>query len=720
MNTSSYTAASTLPAKLFCDNTIIDAIRSHKIFPVHVQVNLTNACPLNCSFCSCAKRDKTLEMSIDDAKMMAEKFISLGTKAFTNSIRGNETILLEKDGYISIKTIEDVVDNFNNFKGFKSWSCENEKIILDDIVNVFKHKTDVLYNIVLESGKSLYVTGNHSLYFYENKKIICKKVEEINIGEQIITCSVKPEIKNRSFIETLTFNNFTRRGTENPGRVEITKDLCRLLGYFVAEGSFIKEYTTVFTFGKYCGQEKKYIDDAMAILFQMGFSNNTTINKTEISKTTIFVHSMWFTQTLQSLGIGKKSRLKRVPDIIFNVDQDLKIEFLKGLFAGDGTFRNTISKKSFKRNVLNLKTSSNIMCKTLGFLFDALEIFYTINYGINKKRAIEGRALKESDYYTVNISRKNDLLLLSDIIKHMGKELNYTVSKYSCYTPNIKKVVISDNISAYKIKKIKKIACDEYVYDIEIKNSHKFITSFGILAHNTGGGDPLCYKPLPSYLNFLHEHKVDSALVTNGVLFNKFDLEVLNVLTWCRISLSDDRNFRPVEIEEAIKQKTDWSFSYVLSQPNPNVANIIKSIDFANEQEFTHVRVVDDILDPDSFNRIDLLKEILEKSKVDTSKVIWQGRKNYTVGHKRCLLSLLKPNVTPDGLLNGCCGLQYASNPPMLDWPRFYSMGTIHEIDRIYEEQRYWDGSKCLKCFYNNDVLNAIWDSPKLKHIKFV
>jgi len=85
----SFTAASTVPAKLFCDNDIVNAVRNHKIMPIHVQTNLTNKCPLTCDFCSCAKRDKTSEMCIDDAKMMAEKFISLGAKAFTQTGGGD-------------------------------------------------------------------------------------------------------------------------------------------------------------------------------------------------------------------------------------------------------------------------------------------------------------------------------------------------------------------------------------------------------------------------------------------------------------------------------------------------------------------------------------------------------------------------------------------------------------------------------------------------------
>ncbi len=262
----------------------------------------------------------------------------------------------------------------------------------------------------------------------------------------------------------------------------------------------------------------------------------------------------------------------------------------------------------------------------------------------------------------------------------------------------------------------------EMPFDIAKAMTEKFI-ELGIRAvTNTGGGDPLCYKPLPEYIKFLSEKKIDASLVTNGIMFKNFNLDVINLLTWCRISLSDNREFNPSEIREAVKIKTGWSFSYVISQEDPNIPNIINMIEFANNNGFTHIRIVDDILDNRNISKLHILKDILDRSRVDTSKVIWQGRKEYTKGHPRCLISLLKPNITPDGMFVGCCGIQYSSNPPMLDWPRFYSMGTIDEIDLVYKNQNYWDGTKCERCYYSdyNVILNAMWNSAQLEHQGFV
>jgi organic radical activating enzyme len=259
------------------------------------------------------------------------------------------------------------------------------------------------------------------------------------------------------------------------------------------------------------------------------------------------------------------------------------------------------------------------------------------------------------------------------------------------------------------------------IYDAKMM-AEKFVSLGAKAFTNTGGGDPLAYPHLAEFLRFVHDLKAESALVTNGVLFKSMDLEALDTLTWCRISLSDNRLFQASEIREAVQHNTDWSFSYVLSRNKPNIVNIVNMLEFANTNNFTHVRIVDDILDAHGPDRIEILREILDKAQIDTSRVIWQGRKEYTRGHPRCLIGLLKPNVTPDGMIVPCCGIQYSSNPPMLDWPRLYAIGHISNIDKMYEEQTVWPGNKCERCFYNdyNSVLNTIGSSNALKHKNFV
>jgi organic radical activating enzyme len=259
----------------------------------------------------------------------------------------------------------------------------------------------------------------------------------------------------------------------------------------------------------------------------------------------------------------------------------------------------------------------------------------------------------------------------------------------------------------------------EMSYDELCAISEKFITLGAKAFTITGGGDPLAHEHIGKYVNWLHSKGVAAALVTNGVLFKNHDLSFIEHLTWCRVSLSDDRDLRPAELEEAIKHKTDWSFSYVLTKPS--LPRIIRAIEFANEHNFTHIRIVDDIINNLS-TTMDRIRRTIEDNGIDCGRVIWQGRKTYTRGHKRCLVSLLRPNVDIYGNLTGCCGIQYASNPPALDFTRAFRVCDAKGIEKAYQEQKYFDGSICERCYYSdyNEALNAMWNAGDLHHQEFL
>jgi len=238
----------------------------------------------------------------------------------------------------------------------------------------------------------------------------------------------------------------------------------------------------------------------------------------------------------------------------------------------------------------------------------------------------------------------------------------------------------------------------------------------------TGGGDPLAYPYISHYIKFLNDNEIKIGFVTNGVLFKEIDAEFFKYITWCRVSLSDEYNLLTPKLDRIVKEApVDWSFSYVIN-PTTDINKVAKAIEFANKNKFTHVRLVDDILDEISPSKVQEFKNQIPKL-VDDHLVIYQGRKTYTRGHKRCLISLLKPNIGPDGLLYPCCGIQYAKDIPSLDLnPKDSMDNPSSSITEVWKSQRYYDGSTCKKCYYSdyNNILNIMWDSSNLNHKEFI
>ena len=62
------------------------------VYPVTVEIHLTNRCNLNCYYCSFSDRDKALEMSYDDAMACVTEISMLGVKGITFSGGGEPTV----------------------------------------------------------------------------------------------------------------------------------------------------------------------------------------------------------------------------------------------------------------------------------------------------------------------------------------------------------------------------------------------------------------------------------------------------------------------------------------------------------------------------------------------------------------------------------------------------------------------------------------------------
>ena len=227
----------------------------------------------------------------------------------------------------------------------------------------------------------------------------------------------------------------------------------------------------------------------------------------------------------------------------------------------------------------------------------------------------------------------------------------------------------------------------------------------------TGGGEPTLHRDINEILTCTHRLGIQAGMVTNGMSLGRVSTEALQALTWARISFSDDRVFGGAffdSVKDAVSRvDIDWAFSYVVTR-NVNYDNITAIIEFANDHEFTHVRLVTDLLDVGRVPDMKSVRWRLKQLGVDDSRVIYQGRKSYAHGRKDCLTSLVKPVISADGGWYPCCGVQYALEKHGLDFEATMCMG--RDIDSIVDGQQPFDGSVCSRCYYDdyNEVLGAI------------
>jgi organic radical activating enzyme len=233
----------------------------------------------------------------------------------------------------------------------------------------------------------------------------------------------------------------------------------------------------------------------------------------------------------------------------------------------------------------------------------------------------------------------------------------------------------------------------------------------------TGGGEPLLYPWFNEMIRAFETVGIKMGMVSNGLLLYQMDGAILNKLTWCRISHGDHRPFTDAyekKLAKVVKHtpKVDWAFSHVVGK-HPNEEAISKIIEFSNRHDFTHVRLVTDILDKEV--DIECIKKKIKRSGIDDSKVIYQGRSNYERGMD-CYIGFLKPIIHADGKVYLCCGVQYSIDGEHKAMNPKLSLGEAIELEKIIDRSsKPFDGRICDVCYYGdyNRVLKGMMEEPE-------
>jgi len=271
--------------------------------------------------------------------------------------------------------------------------------------------------------------------------------------------------------------------------------------------------------------------------------------------------------------------------------------------------------------------------------------------------------------------------------------------------------------------------------DVDFEELKTFIEDFKRLGGQavtiSGAGDPLEYPYINKLITYLYKFDILIGLVTNGNSWHRLDPKILGGVIWCRVSASDELPLQlkrhkkhvyewlqELKRQMALYPNIDWALSYVLTK-RPNVKLIAQLIEFANENNMTHVRIVSDIRLADQLEvTMEKTKEQVSALHVDDSIVNWQGRSKWVEGQRYCWLSLAKPVVAPDGYLYSCCGAQYALKEPTGDFPPEMRLGHMSELPALIASQTCFNGLICEKCYYQsyNVVLDSMKHSNKIKH----
>jgi hypothetical protein len=275
-------------------------------------------------------------------------------------------------------------------------------------------------------------------------------------------------VRNKLNIDESKLILITGRGSSTskiPAIFKIDKSFARFIGYYLSEGCITKDNNTIRTRITIAQNESELLDDIVSIIKSWGMSYSIYKDK-KFNSQTIKISNRLFGLMLESLNVGKDSYDAKVPDkILFNEDT-IRWELLKGLFRGDGGF--SLPAK------LSYFTSSKVLFEQVMLLLHNFDIF---PYNYKREGLLEISALNE-------LKKFRDLFL-DDKKERLNSALN-RISK-SIKSKNFTK---SDDFFIVNIKDIKKEEKKTAIYSMEVKDTHNYITTNGIMTHNCIGIDP--------------------------------------------------------------------------------------------------------------------------------------------------------------------------------------------------------------------------------------
>jgi len=345
-----------------------------------------------------------------------------------------------------------------------SYNTNEKKPIFDEVVRKWNRKfSGMMVTLTSRTNRSIMTTDEHLMLISDNLTETFAKDVKIDDSVPFIAEIPDLEIKHSFNFES---NNW-RFSYNMPKSIDITEDFCRLLGYYVSEGSvsnYGKGYSTRFSFNK---NEIKYISDVRRILESLGLNYYLT---TQNNVTHVGVKSTPFSLFIaDTLGCGRSSNIKCLPEFIYFASRKMKEEFICGYLRGDGSFIPDLG-------MVQAGTSSKLLVAGLDILLLSMGYVMTLTQGIHSPSVIEGRTIKGGLLYSIVSKKETQYNGLASIAGFNKSEIPRTHTKTLWHVAN-------ENLYLIRTTKTVHEQSEQEVYSIDT-NNHLFVSTGGRLIHN--------------------------------------------------------------------------------------------------------------------------------------------------------------------------------------------------------------------------------------------
>ena len=271
---------------------------------------------------------------------------------------------------------------------------------------------------------------------------------------------------------------------KSPIKVKFDADFARLVGYYLAEGCIHQTETTnklIWVFGR---KENEYVDDLCAILDKLGWC----YNRYQRASSQAVVVSSWFVVALwKHLQFGSNAKTKRVPlDLVAGTPQ-LRRELLKGAFRGDGSVSCYTNGHGSPLKI-GYATVSRALFEGISLLLGAEGIVPNVHIRAAGTSLIVGRTHKTAASYVLEVSAHEAVSRFRGWFdSERNTKIEEALSRYRDLSQSYTQHHKHSGFATVAIKNIERETGEFTVYDLQVANSHLFVTSGGLITHNCMG-----------------------------------------------------------------------------------------------------------------------------------------------------------------------------------------------------------------------------------------
>jgi DNA gyrase subunit B len=278
---------------------------------------------------------------------------------------------------------------------------------------------------------------------------------------------------------TLSPEHHAERGI---GRfLNVDENLLTLLGFYLAEGSCSDRNGIRLTIGN----GNRRFSAEMAARFEAVFGLSPILYQSETRADALsFVNRVASLAWQHLFGLeGRDSLTKQIPDLVFNVAEELRLAFLRGYLLGDGTV---------VAGRLAFSTSSYDLASGLMYLLSSFGVMGSLGRREPDPtvRTIRGEpCVTRHTHWTISVTAKEDLRILSPVWRDHSNaaaleahlEAPLTNAKNHAFHAIDGDLVGLDIVAIDAVE-----ASNGYVYDFSVETDENFVAGMGgLCCHNT-------------------------------------------------------------------------------------------------------------------------------------------------------------------------------------------------------------------------------------------